>query len=370
MKQSILLPSICLLLLTAFSSMAQQPQITDSVTIEQTALVPSFNNYNFIYKQRLDSIQKMIPLPYNEFVQKYIDLYSGSKERIGKLLGLSSYYFPIFEQALNSCNIPDELKYIPVIESSMDPMAVSHSGATGLWQFMYTTAKGYRLNIDNFVDERKDPVTASYAAAAYFRDAYEQLDDWLLAIAAYNCGTGCVTRAIAKADSRDFWVIRPFLPVEAQNYVPAFIAMVYIMKCAECHDIELKKCALTMESDTLLVNRFVSLPLLARALEIEEQTLCAMNPGYKKKIVNGTPELPRRIIMPKAGIANFAMVFDVLNNQVTEVGTRVVQTANDEKHRKLKTTAKVNSKRSSAGPSKKYLSYKSAPSSHGDSGKL
>lgn len=137
-------------------------------------------------------------------MQNYIDIYAGRKDMMGKMIGLSSYYFPIFEKALKSYNIPEEIKYLPIIESSMNPHAVSRVGATGLWQFMFATAKGYGLNMDNFVDERKDPIQASYAAAAYFRDAYEELGDWLLAIAAYNCGMGNVNRAIAKADSRDF----------------------------------------------------------------------------------------------------------------------------------------------------------------------
>ena len=154
------------------------------------------------------------------------------------MLGLSDYYFPIFEKALKANDIPEEIKYLPIIESSMNPQAVSRVGATGLWQFMFATAKGYGLKMDSFVDERKDPIQASYAAAAYFRDAYAELGDWLLAIAAYNCGRGNVDRAIKKANSRDFWDIRPFLPMETRNYVPAFIAAVYVMNFSKAHDIE------------------------------------------------------------------------------------------------------------------------------------
>ncbi|MGV3546483.1 MAG: lytic transglycosylase domain-containing protein, partial [Pedobacter sp.] len=202
--------------------------LTDTVAvpiIEQ----PLLFGQNLLYKLRLDSIQQTVPLDYNEYVQTYIDIYTKRKAMYGDMLGLSSYYFPIFEKALKTYNIPTEIKYLSIVESSLNPHAVSRVGATGLWQFMFGTAKAYGLNMDNFVDERKDPIQASYAAAAYFRDAYEELGDWLLAIAAYNCGKGNVNRAIMKAGSRNFWDIRKFLPKETSNYVPAFIAAVYVM---------------------------------------------------------------------------------------------------------------------------------------------
>ena len=135
------------------------------------------------------------------------------------MLELSQYYFPIFEKALKAYNLPDAFKYLPVIESAMDATAVSKSGATGLWQFMYTTGKGYRLIMDEYVDERKDPIQASYAAAKYLREAYNDLGDWILALAAYNCGAGAVKRAIAKAGGeRDFWKFQSYLPSETQRY--------------------------------------------------------------------------------------------------------------------------------------------------------
>ena len=311
MKKSLLSPIFLLLFLLGLPGfvIAQQDTLTVPLLTEQ----PSFYNYNFVYKNRLDSIQKIIPLPYNEFVQKYIDIYSSRKDMFGKMLGLSGYYFPIFEKALKSYNIPEEIKYLPIIESAMDPFAVSRTGATGLWQFMFTTAKGYRLTIDEFIDERRDPLMASNAAAAYFRDAYADLDDWLLCLAAYNCGKGAVTRAIAKAGSRDFWVIRPFLPLETRNYVPAFIAAVYMMNCAKAHQVQEQQCPIILKTDVLLVNHHVSLPLLAKALNVEERMLCGLNPGYKKKIVNGSAASPKRLVIPKASLANFALVYEVLN---------------------------------------------------------
>lgn len=334
MKKNVLLLSFCILVSIHSGVKAQQINPASSDTSSVPVLVeetPTFNNYNFVYKQRLDSIQKMVPLKYNEFVQKYIDIYSSRKDMIGKMLGLSSYYFPIFEQALRAYNVPEEIKYLPIIESAMNPHAVSRVGATGLWQFMFSTAKGYGLNMDNFVDERKDPVQASNAAAAYFRDAYAELGDWLLAIAAYNCGKGNVQRAIAKANSHDFWEIRRFLPQETRNYVPAFIAAMYIMNYSKAHQIERLSPSMAIKTDTVQVNSFVSLPLLAQALKIEEEDLCILNPSYKKKIVNGTEESPRRIVMPRVTSGDFAMIYEVLNNRPPEVNTHVVLASNDDR---------------------------------------
>ncbi len=277
---------------------------------------PLVFNQNYIYKLRLDSIAKTVPLSYNEYVQSFIDIYSRRKDMMGKMLGLSQYYFPIFEKALKAYNIPAEIKYLPIIESSMNPHAISRVGATGMWQFMFGTAKAYGLNMDNFVDERKDPIQASYAAAAYFRDAYEELGDWLLAIAAYNCGKGNVTRAIDKAGSRDFWEIRPFLPKETRDYVPAFIAAVYVMQYANTHSIVMQAPAINYKTDTVLVNRFVALADVAKAINHEEATLFGLNPSYKKKIVNGTDQLPKRIILPRVEQANYARLFEVLNTDL------------------------------------------------------
>jgi membrane-bound lytic murein transglycosylase D len=356
MKLSVLLGAIVTLVTTGVSAIAQQRTTTDSlpksafffethIAADTTAVPvipesPSFYNYNFVYKNRLDSIQKSIPLPYNEYVQKYIDIYSGRKDMIGKMLGLSSYYFPIFEQALKNYNVPEELKYLPIIESSMNPQAVSRVGATGLWQFMFSTAKGYGLSVDNFVDERKDPIEASYAAGAYFRDAYAELGDWLLAIAAYNCGTGNVNRAIDKAGSRDFWKIRAFLPQETRNYVPAFIAAIYIMKCPQMHQIRSQQSTLALRTDTVQVNRFVSMASLATALNMDEAALSSLNPSYRKKIVNGTAESPKRIIMPAVSLENYNMIYDVLNNSTVDVDMRVILASNDDRrwHKKHKET--------------------------------
>lgn len=333
MKIKVFFASVCVLALTGFSTVAQQQQqrrlsITDTTYVPVVDETPIFYHHNYKYKARLDSIQKMVPLTYNEHVQKYIDIYAGRKDMMGKMLGLSGYYFPIFERALKSYNIPEEIKYLPIIESSMNPHAVSRVGATGLWQFMFATAKGYGLTIDNFVDERKDPIQASYAAAAYFRDAYEELGDWLLAIAAYNCGKGNVNRAIAKADSRDFWEIRKFLPMETRNYVPAFIAAVYVMNYSGDHQIRAQKSAFLRNTDIIQVNRTISLSSLAAALNTDLDELWSLNPSYKKKIVNGTELSPKRVILPKVSLANFTRVYQLLNEDA-EADKQLVLASND-----------------------------------------
>jgi len=211
----------------------------------------------------------------------------------------------------------------------MNPHAISRVGATGLWQFMFGTAKAYGLNMDNFVDERKDPIQASYAAAAYFRDAYEELGDWLLAIAAYNCGKGNVTRAMDKAGSRDFWTIRPYLPKETRDYVPAFIAAVYVMNYANTHQIAMQAPLITLKTDTVQVSHFVALADLAKAMNYEEATLFGLNPSYKKKIVNGTEMQPKRVILPKVEQEHFAKVYEVLNADV-EVERSIILASTDD----------------------------------------
>jgi len=331
MKIKVHLVSYCILAFISFSATAQQHGLilNDTASVPEVDETPLFNNYNFNYKNRLDSIQKTVPLTYNEYVQKYIDIYSGRKDMMGRMLGLSDYYFPIFEKALKSLNIPEEIKYLPIIESSMNPHAVSRVGATGLWQFMFGTAREYGLNMDNFVDDRKDPIQASYAAATYFRDAYEELGDWLLAIAAYNCGMGNVKRAMEKSNSNDFWELRKFLPTETRNYVPAFIAAVYVMKCSDKHQINSQRPSYIKITDTIQVNRFISIPTLAKALNMDEGELCTLNPSYKKKIVNGTDLEPKRVIVPKVSLSNFAQIYEVLNTDI-ETNMKVVLASNDE----------------------------------------
>lgn len=322
-----------------------------TVPATDTVAVPLINQpmlfgQNLLYRLRLDSIKQTVPLDYNEYVQSYIDIYVKRKNMYADMLGLSSYYFPIFEKALKSYNIPTEIKYLSIVESSLNPHAVSRVGATGLWQFMFGTAKAYGLNMDNFVDERKDPIQASYAAAAYFKDAYEELGDWLLAIAAYNCGKGNVNRAIDKAGSRDFWEIRRFLPAETRNYVPAFIAAVYVMKYAKTHQIQAKATPFVFKTDTIQVRNFVALSDVANAINHTEETLFALNPSYKKKIVNGTEVSPKRVVIPSPEHQYYERLFEVLNNDVDTNKEIILASTDDARELRKKAQPKKTEKSS------------------------
>jgi membrane-bound lytic murein transglycosylase D len=274
-----------------------------------------------IFKRRLDSIKKDVPMDYNEYVQGYIDLYAHNRDEMGRVLGLSKYYFPIYEKAFHDAGIPDEIKYLSVVESKLDPFAVSRVGATGPWQFMFTTAKLYGLNMDDYVDDRRDPIQASYAAAAYLKDAYQEFGDWLLAIASYNCGKSNVEHAIERAGSSDFWVIRQYLPVETRGYVPAFIAVTYVMNYYSKCNIIPQACDFSSKTDTVLVNKYVSLSTISQALNIDIRQLTTLNPAYKKQIVNGTARAPRRLVIPQIGKAKYNALYDALNNTKMTVTT-------------------------------------------------
>jgi len=267
-----------------------------------------------LYKRRLDSIKKDVPLDFNEYVQSYIEIYARNREEMGHVLGLTKYYFPIYEKAFRDAGIPSELKYLSIVESKLDPYAVSRVGAAGPWQFMYTTAKLYGLNMDDYVDDRRDPVQASYAAAAYLKDAYEEFGDWLLAIASYNCGKSNVEHAIDKAGANDFWSIRQYLPAETRNYVPAFIAVTYLMNYYGKYNIIPRPCDMVMKTDTVVVNKYVSLGAVAQSLNIDVRELSLLNPAYKRQIVNGTAQSPRRLVIPQIEHAKYAALYNVLNS--------------------------------------------------------
>ena len=285
---------------------------------------------NLLYKYRLDSLKSEIPLDYNPYVQSYIDVFIAERSKqIGKMVSLGNYYFPIFEKALKEKHIPEGFKYLPIVESSLNPHAVSHSGAAGLWQFMYTTAKGYGLTMDSYVDERKDPINSSYAACDYLRDAYREFGDWLLALASYNCGTGAVRRALDKIPgvNKTFWDIRSLLPQETRDYVPKFIAVTYMMNYFDKH-IDLKsipELAFKIDIDSIYVNRHISFPNLAQVLRIEEKELQILNPSYKKNVVNGSTQNPKRLIIPKVDFYTYAHLFEVLNPELENKLVQVVE---------------------------------------------
>lgn len=292
-----------------------QPINADTVSVPVINHPAPLTAESAIFKRRLDSLIKDVPLDYNEYVQSYIDIYSHNHDEMSHVLSLTKYYFPIYEKAFRDAGIPDEIKYLSIVESKLDPFAVSSSGATGPWQFMFTTAKLYGLNIDHYIDERRDPVQASYAAAAYLKDAYQKFGNWLLAIASYNCGSGNVERAIAKAGgANDFWSIRPYLPLQTRGYVPAFIAVTYLMNYYKKHGISPPACSLPLKTDTVMVDKFVSLKTVSKALAIDINQLYLLNPAYKRQLLNGTISFPRRLVLPQIEKENYSALYDVLNN--------------------------------------------------------
>jgi membrane-bound lytic murein transglycosylase D len=300
------------------TSESQRPtELSDTAQVRVTSEDLLFSDPDLLFGRRLDSLEQTISLTYNEHVRAYIDIYLKRNEQIGRMLGLSEYYFPIFEKALKDAGLPEELKFLTVIESALNPQAVSRAGAVGPWQFMYTTAKGYGLVMDSYIDERRDPVKASYAAAHYFLDAYERIGDWLLSIAAYNCGIGAVTRAIQRSGGvADFWKVRPYLPSETRNYVPAFIATVYIMNHFQDHDIVPKPPAFSILTDVIPVDRRVSIPAIAKAAGLDLNELLILNPAYKRQVVNGTADSPKPLVIPHVGYQTFSSLYDVLNNNL------------------------------------------------------
>lgn len=259
-----------------------------------------------VYKDRLRRLPTIMEMPYNNVVQKFIDRYSNElRNAVGIMLGASNFYMPIFEQALETYNLPLELKYLPVIESGLNPKAVSRVGATGLWQFMLATAKNYGLEINSLLDERCDPIKSSYAAANYLSDLYRIFGDWNLVIAAYNCGPDKLTQAIHRAGgSKDYWKIYPYLPRETRGYVPAFIAANYIMNYYCEHNICPMTTDLPAKTDTILVNRDVHFKQIAQVLNVDEELVRSLNPQYRKDIVIGYTK-PSTLRLPVDKINSF-----------------------------------------------------------------
>ena len=238
--------------------------------------------------ERLQRMNSFIQLPYNETVKNYMVLYAEKMPtKMGQMLGLAQYYMPIFEEAFRKYGLPLELKYMAVIESALNPVAVSRAGATGMWQFMYSTARNYGLQIDSYVDERMDPVASADAAARYLRDAYRIFGDWSLAISSYNCGSGNVNKAIKRSGRRDFWSIYPYLPRETRGYVPAMVGAMYAINYAKEYGLEPAPVQLPAHVDTFLVNKNVHFRQISEVMGIPLDDLRDLNPQYYKDIVPG-----------------------------------------------------------------------------------
>jgi membrane-bound lytic murein transglycosylase D len=242
-----------------------------------------------VYIARLKALNSFIPLPYNNIVKNHIIFYTQRiPNKIDVILGLSNFYLPQFEEIFDQYNLPKELKIMAVIESALNPTAVSRANAKGMWQFMYRTALQYNLRIDSYVDERLDPIASGHAAAKYLRDSYTIFGDWLLAIASYNCGPGNVNKAIRRAGgSRDFWTIYPYLPRETRGYVPSFVAAMYTLNYYKDHRISPRQVTMAAHLDTFKITRPLHFGQISELIGIPKEELKDYNPQYINEIIPG-----------------------------------------------------------------------------------
>ena len=305
---------------------------TECVAVHDTTILP-----DSVYKARLQALPCVIELPYNERVRAFILRYvRRSPKQVARMMRMSEYYFPIFEEKLNLYGLPYELKYLPIIESALNPIARSHVGASGLWQFMPATGKLYGLEINSLVDERMDVVKATDAACRFLGSMYAIYKDWNLVIAAYNCGSGNVNKAIRRAGGkRDFWSIYPFLPRETRNYVPIFIAANYAMNYGQEHGICKAPIEKTMLTDTICTTQRLHLQQVSENLGISMDELRRLNPQYSRDILPGGTAYALCLPSEKMGLfldqqdSIFAYKADsLINNRRAEIDLAKVMSIN------------------------------------------
>lgn len=277
--------------------------------------------------ERLRSMPTVIEMPFNSVVRNNILMYTDRrKQLVENMLGMSLYYMPIFEQALDRYGLPLELKYLPVIESALNPEAVSRAGATGLWQFMLPTATGEGLEVSSLVDQRRDPYTSSDAAARYLKKLYDIFGDWSLAIASYNCGPGNVNKAMRRAGEgkKDFWQIYPYLPAETRGYVPAFIAANYVMNYYDKHNISPALAKKPIVTDTVHITRRVHFEQISDVLGIPLEELKTLNPQYRTGLIPGDIR-PYALVLPSLQVyAYLAHEDSIVNHNASRYGRRDV----------------------------------------------
>lgn len=253
----------------------------DSVTL--TSNIP-----DEVYMERLNRINSFIPLSYNSVVRNHIIYYTEKMpSKASQILGLSAYYLPQFEEIFDHYGLPKELKAMAIIESALNPVAVSRARAKGMWQFMYRTALQYNLKINSYIDERLDPIASAHAAAKYLRDSYTIFGDWFLAISSYNCGVGNVNKAIRRAGSRDFWKIYPYLPRETRGYVPSFIAALYMLEYYKEHNMQPAQLNMPAHIDTFKVHKNLHFEQISAVVGVPMDDLKNYNPQYIEHIIPG-----------------------------------------------------------------------------------
>ena len=285
--------------------------------------VPTFADS--VYAERIDQLRRQttIELVYNKHVKSFIDVYAVNKrEHTCKILGLADIYFPMFEQALDKYNMPLEIKYLAVVESALNPRAGSHVGAKGLWQFMYATGKTYKLNVTSLVDDRYDPIKSTEAACQHLMDLYKKYDDWFLALAAYNSGAGNVNKAIRRAGGlKNYWAVWPFLPKETRGYVPAFIAVNYVMSYSQEHNLYPTDPGIIADGvDSVTVHEPLHFEQLNEMLNIPMEDIKFFNPQYIKQIIPASTKTPMSLRLPEKYIDSFIVHEKELYNFKTKRG--------------------------------------------------
>ncbi len=285
--------------------------------------VPTFPDS--VYAERIAKLreQTTIELVYNSHVKSFINVYTVQKrDHTCRILGLADIYFPMFEQALDKYNIPLEIKYLAVVESALNPRAGSHAGAKGLWQFMYATGKTYKLNVTSLVDDRMDPVKATEAACQHLLDLYNKYEDWFLALAAYNSGGGNVNKAIRRAGGlKNYWAVWPFLPKETRGYVPAFIAVNYVMNYSQEHNLYPTDPGIIADGvDSVTVKQPLHFDQLHEMLNIPMEDIKFFNPQYKANIIPANAKTPMSLRLPEKYIDSFLVHEKEVYNFKTKKG--------------------------------------------------
>jgi len=325
--------------------------ILDSALVEYNTTVKIESNEEVLFKSNEEKIIDIVPSPekelilkrmqlldksspmdfaFNEINYKYIQKYLGRDIKlISRMLGVSPYYFPMMEQQLDRFQIPLELKYLAIVESALNPKARSYSGATGLWQFMYPTGKEYGLEVTSYIDERQDPLKSTEAACIYFVKLYEMFGDWNLVLAAYNGGPGYLKRVMDKTELTDYWDLRPHLRKETQGYVPAFIAVSYVMNFYKEHDIEIYNPNINFTNrDTISFQKLVPYNLFSEMFCVSTETLNYLNPSFKKELLlkGEVICLPEQVIMDIVRNEEYFYVFleRVYNREILINEERVV----------------------------------------------
>lgn len=305
--------------------------------------IPIFDDT--IYQQRIEALaeQTTIPLVYNSHVRSFIDLYANRlRMHSSRMLGLSHIYFPLFEEQLDKYNLPLELKYLAMVESALNPTAGSRAGAKGLWQFMLATGKDYGLKVNSLVDERYDPLKETVAACQYLHSLYTRYGDWFLALAAYNSGPGTVNKAILRSGGvKNYWAIWPYLPKETRGYVPAFIAVTYVMNYATEHNLyPLNPGLLLHGTDTVMVRDYVAFDQISECVGVPMEDIKFFNPQYTKQIIPASASKPYELRLPMKYALRFVQIEDSVyaykskaevkreevDERVKEVSDRLVHT--------------------------------------------